>query len=289
VGRDHDYDWAVVEPSSVRSLIQLLGRVRRHRDGDCGSTNVHVFTRNLRSFTNPKEAAFRWPGFEANDGAFRLKSHDLRSLLEADDLATMDARPRILCPAADTLRPQERLVHLEHARMRQQMLVQPAVTAAPATGRQGRGPVGAAPVPKANASTWWNSPPQDALLTGLLPQQQPFRDDKGQTEVTLVLLPDEDGECDVLHQVLDVKQGRRGEKLYVEVERALHTRLPDSVTQGERITPWGVSDYMAELQALAESMDMPLRRCAERFGTVNVIDNDAGWLSHPVLGFSKAR
>jgi CRISPR-associated endonuclease/helicase Cas3 len=123
----------------------------------------------------------------------------------------------------------------------------------------------------------------------LLPQQQPFRDDKGQTEVTLVLLPDEDGECDVLHQVLDVKQGRRGEKLYVEVERALHTRLPDSVTQGERITPWGVSDYMAELQALAESMDMPLRRCAERFGTVNVIDNDAGWLSHPVLGFSKAR
>jgi CRISPR-associated endonuclease/helicase Cas3 len=288
VGRDHDYDWAVVEPSSVRSLIQLLGRVRRHRDGDCGSTNVHVFTRNLRSFTNPAEAAFRWPGFEANDGAFRLKSHDLRSLLEADDLATMDARPRILCPAAATLRPQERLVHLEHARMRQQMLVQPTFAAAPATGRLARGPT-AAPVAQANASTWWNSPPQDTLLTGLLQQRYPFRDDAGIREVSLVLLPDEDGECDVLHQVLDVKQGRRGEKLYVEVERALHTRLPDAVTQGVRITPWGIADYMHELQALAESMDMPLRRCAERFGTVNVIDNDAGWLSHPVLGFSKAR
>jgi len=33
VGRDHDYDWAVVEPSSMRSLIQLAGRVRRHRPG----------------------------------------------------------------------------------------------------------------------------------------------------------------------------------------------------------------------------------------------------------------
>lgn len=33
VGRDHDYDWAVIEPSSVRSLIQLAGRVRRHRPG----------------------------------------------------------------------------------------------------------------------------------------------------------------------------------------------------------------------------------------------------------------
>jgi CRISPR-associated endonuclease/helicase Cas3 len=33
VGRDHDYDWAIVEPSSVRSLIQLAGRIRRHRPG----------------------------------------------------------------------------------------------------------------------------------------------------------------------------------------------------------------------------------------------------------------
>lgn len=287
VGRDHDYDWAVVEPSSVRSLIQLLGRVRRHRTGDCGSTNVHVFIRNLRSFTHPAEAAFRWPGFEANAGAFRLASHDLRKLLSADELASMDARPRILCPAPDLLRPQERLVHLEHARMRQHMLPQRAAPA-PATGRHARGPT-TAPLPMANASSWWNLPTQDALLTGLLQQEQPFRDDAGQREVTLVLLPDEDGERDVLHQVLDVKAGRRGEKLYVEVEQSLHTRLPDAATAGERIAPWGVVDYMAELQALAESMDMSLRRCAERFGTVNVLEHDAGWLSHPVLGFSKRR
>ena len=31
VGRDHDYDWAIVEPSSMRSIIQLAGRVWRHR------------------------------------------------------------------------------------------------------------------------------------------------------------------------------------------------------------------------------------------------------------------
>ena len=36
VGRDHDYDWAVVEPSSMRSIIQLAGRVRRHRPGKAG-------------------------------------------------------------------------------------------------------------------------------------------------------------------------------------------------------------------------------------------------------------
>ena len=147
--------------------------------------------------------------------------------------------------------------------MRAQMLPQPAMPA-PTGGRNSRVPLGAAPPPKANASTWWKLPPKDALLTGLLQQEQPFRDDAGQREVALVLLPDEDGERAVLHQVLDAKQGRRGETLYPKVERALHTRLPDEATQGNGITPWGVTDYMAELQALAESMDMDLLRCAQR-------------------------
>lgn len=44
VGRDHDYDWAVVEPSSMRSLIQLAGRVRRHRAGSPASPNIFCWT-----------------------------------------------------------------------------------------------------------------------------------------------------------------------------------------------------------------------------------------------------
>ncbi|MFA5495948.1 MAG: type I-F CRISPR-associated helicase Cas3f, partial [Porticoccaceae bacterium] len=40
VGRDHDYDWAVVEPSSMRSLIQLAGRIRRHRIGEVKNPNL---------------------------------------------------------------------------------------------------------------------------------------------------------------------------------------------------------------------------------------------------------
>lgn len=32
-GRDHDYDWAILEPNSHRSIIQGAGRIRRHRDG----------------------------------------------------------------------------------------------------------------------------------------------------------------------------------------------------------------------------------------------------------------
>lgn len=279
VGRDHDYDWAVVEPSSLRSLIQLLGRVRRHRPGEHAHTNVQVFSRNLRSFTDPTRAAFCKPGFETNDGAFRLATHDLHDLLDSDVLTTLDARPRIVCDGSQVLNPQSRLADLEHARMRDQMLPK----APPKSGRKGNsGPV------EANASTWWRVQPQQALLTGLLQQQQPFRDDSNQREVSLVLLPDEDCDDYVLHQVEKLKGGKPGEKLYTSAE-GLHWRLPDAALDNPSVSVWGAQDYMAELTALAESMDRPLDWCAERFGTVNVPASEAGWISHPSLGLWKRR
>ncbi|MBQ0937893.1 type I-F CRISPR-associated helicase Cas3f [Ideonella paludis] len=279
VGRDHDYDWAVVEPSSLRSLIQLLGRVRRHRPGEHAHTNVQVFSRNLRSFTDPSRAAFCKPGFETDDGAFRLATHDLHDLLDIEALTTLDARPRIVCDGNQLLSPQSRLADLEHARMRDQML--PKVP--PKSGRKG----GSGPL-EANASTWWRIQPQQALLTGLLQQQQPFRDDSNQREVSLVLLPNEDRDDYVLHQVEKLKGGRPDEKLYTSAE-GLHRRLPDAALDNPSVSVWGAQDYMAELTALAESMDRPLDWCAERFGTVNVPASEAGWISHPSLGLWKRR
>jgi CRISPR-associated endonuclease/helicase Cas3 len=284
VGRDHDYDWAVVEPSSVRSLIQLLGRVRRHRAGACLGINVHVFSRNLRSFTHPTRAAFCKPGFESDIGAFRLEQHDLRALLDLQVLATLDARPRILCDLQQVLSPQSSLIDLEHARMKDQMLPR-AVAGAARSGRKG----GVSALPQINASSWWRLPPSTVLLTGLLLQQQPFRDDAQQRDVALVLLPDESGEAAVLHQVLEPKRGGREDTLHVPVERELHHPLSDAALSSNTIVPWGVLDYMAELRDLSESMDRPLRWCAERFGTVNVNANEAGWCSHPALGFWKVR
>ena len=61
VGRDHDYDWAVVEPSSVRSLVQLAGRVRRHRKAAVNEPNIVVLEQNIRAIlqsNNPSKAAY---------------------------------------------------------------------------------------------------------------------------------------------------------------------------------------------------------------------------------------
>ncbi len=293
VGRDHDYDWAVVEPSSVRSLIQLAGRVRRHRPGAVNTANIRVVDHNLRHFRYPGHAAFCKPGFEDSGPVFRLASHDMNTLIRAEDLAVVDARPRIVPPAA--LQPQQRLVDLEHARLRSQMLpadninAPSAQTAAPARGLVSRARSVAAaepPAPTLNASTWWHAAPQDATLTAVLQREQPFRKDPVPAEVTLALLPDDDGEIAVLHRVMD--GARRGEQLYVPAKHSQHL-VADRDVQGERIQPWGTSDYLAALAELAEALDLPMTICARRFGIVSVPDSADGWRYHPALGFTKAR
>jgi CRISPR-associated endonuclease/helicase Cas3 len=42
VGRDHDYDWALIEPSSWRSIIQMSGRVNRHRYMEINTPNIGI-------------------------------------------------------------------------------------------------------------------------------------------------------------------------------------------------------------------------------------------------------
>ena len=67
VGRDHDYDWAIVEPSSMRSIIQLAGRVWRHRpDKVANKPNILLLQYNIRYFKHPngKQPIFTYPGFE---------------------------------------------------------------------------------------------------------------------------------------------------------------------------------------------------------------------------------
>lgn len=292
VGRDHDYDWAVVEPSSMRSLIQLAGRVRRHRRGAVYSANVLVFDHNLRHFREPGRAAFCRPGFETDEPAFRLKTHDLKALLRPEEFAAIDARPRIV-PQAD-LQAQQHLVDLEHARLQAHMLPIAPPAAAPTSARgltsRARSQAAAVPSePPLNASTWWHSNPQDATLTAVLQRAQPFRKDPLQPDVVLVLLPDEDGEEARLHRVMEGP--RRGQSLYVCVDRSQHHRVSDEAVQGERIQPWGVTDYMSTLSELASELDMPVDQCAKRFGMVAVPGDqqEDGWRYHPVLGFAKRR
>lgn len=284
VGRDHDYDWAVVEPSSMRSLIQLAGRVRRHRVEECSTPNVKVLDTNLKHLESPEDPAFRRPGFEGT-GLWLLNTHRISELMDESECRVIDSRPRIL--QRHPLAPNDSLVDLEHARLQSLMVMQEAETqpvaddeALTARQRKKRKQKKAAPL---GAYTWWSMP--QATLTAVLPQHQRFRESSGE-EDELVLMPDDSGEDYELMRV----HSERGKKkdVLVSVE-ALNHRVDFQELEGPRIQPWGTCDYMSALAELADGLGMELDDCAQKFGTVTLRRSEQGWEYHPVLGFSKKR
>ena len=85
VGRDHDFDWAVIEPSGSHSIIQTAGRVNRHRRELVNQPNIAVLQYNMRAMRAEK-VVFTRPGPESGKGFSdrpNLKNHypDLEKLL----------------------------------------------------------------------------------------------------------------------------------------------------------------------------------------------------------------
>ena len=114
VGRDHDYDWAIAEPSSMRSIVQLAGRVLRHRDGLPEKPNVLLLEKNYKSLRG-KRPAFYHPGFEPESSEKRerwLSKYGLSDILCEDQYTVIDSRP-CLVPRTP-LRPTQNLTDMEH-------------------------------------------------------------------------------------------------------------------------------------------------------------------------------
>lgn len=112
VGRDHDFDWAVIEPSSFRSIIQMAGRVRRHRDGEIQEPNIGLLQYNVKGFKGGSDRVFNYPGYETDRGT-QLATHNLSELVDEKSLLqAVNAIVRIQKRAA--LEPHNNLADLEH-------------------------------------------------------------------------------------------------------------------------------------------------------------------------------
>lgn len=113
VGRDHDFDWAVVEPSSYRSIIQLAGRVRRHREGEINKPNISLMQYNYKAFKANDQEGERYfikPGYEES---ITLETHNLMELIDREAIRLrLDATPRIQKP--QNLHYTHSLSDLEH-------------------------------------------------------------------------------------------------------------------------------------------------------------------------------
>lgn len=270
VGRDHDYDWAIVEPSSMRSIIQIAGRVRRHREGECQTSNMVLLDTNIRHLMYASEPAYTRPGYEGR-GRWRLDTHDLNRLLRDEEYAVINAVPRIR--PKDALSPRTRLADLEHVRLREEL-----VPGGQQCGAQRRGRRRSAP--HVGAYTWYQSPA--VQLTGQMTQASPFRRPSAADE-TLVLIPDDDTGRPIIHRLYQGAKGRVGD-VYQPVEHLIERLTLDTNPNG-RIEPWLSIDYCQALSAASNAAGMRVADAAKRLGFVRVPHRDQGWLYHPYLGF----
>ncbi|RNM04629.1 type I-F CRISPR-associated helicase Cas3f [Dickeya undicola] len=252
VGRDHDYDWAIAEPSSMRSFIQLAGRILRHRQRDefvPSSPNFYLLSHNVRALKG-EPVAFCRPGFESKDG-FTLASHDLRENIKPEDYQSISAAPRIQQPPLDL--KNLTLISLEHAALKLALL----------------GRTKPKPADKPAAVWWWRKP---LHWNGELQRHTMFRRSEPQQRYWLWLEDEGEKTCFMLQD-----DGPSGWKKIDEI-RLVQQEMADGVSQ------WVDMDYTALYLQLAEEKQRELAWISVRFGEISLRKQDNQWCWHPLLG-----
>lgn len=236
VGRDHDFDWAVIEPSSYRSIIQLSGRVRRHREGEVEQPNVSLLQFNWKGFEGKSKYAFEKPGYEYK--GCQLKTHDLALLVnEAQLNKGINAIPRIQKSAKPT--PNSSLIDLEHKAIHHTLgcdyLLSSTPTAIASTGLEMlRNRRNAVAKPVAGCEQVWGYTSDYWWLTALPQQINKFRRSKPTIRLSLLLA---DENKDPVFKQFDSESG------WVAVDKLCRIRRYNlSESEIERL--WLVRDYI---------------------------------------------
>ena len=100
IGRDHDFDWTIIEPSSIHSIVQMCGRVRRHRHEKEGVKNINVgiLQYNYAYIVDKyKGRCFVYPGVEGNSN-IRMELYDMNLIIDKTKLDSITSVPSIKTP-----------------------------------------------------------------------------------------------------------------------------------------------------------------------------------------------
>jgi CRISPR-associated endonuclease/helicase Cas3 len=249
VGRDHDFDWAVVEPSSYRSIIQLAGRVLRHRDIEPAQPNMALLQYNFKGFkqvnveASKRKAVFCRPGYE-RDSAI-LNSHRLNDLISEKLIAErINASLRI--SRSVTLDPRNNLADLEHYEIAKLL-----------TQFNGMGPETLEGWLK---QCWW--------LTALPQQLNRFRESE-QTQI-LYLMPEDQYDTDTAF-IFKAKDEKGNFSKAEQMQSISHKA---ATVAGDRL--WFKRDYQKILEAIANGFGITVEKAASRFGEIVIPFNEDG-------------
>jgi CRISPR-associated endonuclease/helicase Cas3 len=238
IGRDHDFDWAVVEPSSYRSIIQLAGRVRRHRQGEVIDPNIALLQYNWKTIKNGNqrgEKYFLRPGYEEN---IVLESHDLSKLIDLRLIEDgINAIPRIIKP--DLLNYKASLVDLEHWVIQNQL-----------TDYENVGPE---KLQGYLTGCWY--------LTALPQMLNPFRKSEPTTKVFLMYDHDED-RCVFIEKDMNGFPVNRENILQI---------CRHEISPNQKKRAWLLRDYIKLLEVYAEQKNAGRKTISLRYGELSFI------------------
>ncbi len=252
VGRNHDYDWAIVEPSSMRSIIQLAGRVLRHRDKTPDQTNILLLNKNYKSLAH-KKICFERPGFESS--SLTMEKHDLNDILTKEQFQQITAIHRIHLPE----NYRENNKHLENLALFEQRALSKQLF-------DGESP----------AKLWWKNHPH---WCGELQRQQRFRDSK-QDEAYYLWFENDFSKPKWQWKNEHVSPPEFGDSSIIETI--------ELESKGKGNDFWFKQDALTVYQQLADEFGWELTKISERFGEVRLIEYEtsgtATYKFHPYLG-----
>ena len=237
VGRDHDFDWAVIEPSSYRSIIQLAGRVLRHRDYTPQQPNIAIMQYNLKALKNTEDnAAYTQPGYERRDEkAYRFSTHDMCQLVDENVInMCINAIPRI--QRDKQLKQNENFADLEHFSIEKLL-----------TTYNNKGPEA---MQGWLTQCWW--------LTALPQTFKPFRE--GSMQLKLFLVPDKG-------QFSFMEKNRDGRPEPVD---ALYGIEQKEMTESANSKLWLYRNYEALLYEQAKLMSISTTSVALKYGEISL-------------------
>lgn len=254
VGRDHDYDWAIAEPSSMRSLVQLAGRLQRHRKQAVQHENLFILNENYKTLIGEK-VVYEKPGFESQkyiiDG-----DKAISCTLLPEQYQTINAIPSIqlMKPIKP---PYTNLVDLEQSVYWYKLM---------GVNNQNN-----KPFEPNHAKLWWQ---EKVTWAGEIQRQQPFR--LSSPELTFVLKANSQGKMTWYHQ---------NDKNQLIASNLI--MFYDNVKLGKNSFIWFDIDECLQYEQIAERLNLNVDKVPNIYGEVSIPyykNSDKPYFYHPFLG-----
>ena len=217
----------------MRSIIQIAGRVLRHRDIQPKSENILLLNQNIKQLRGC-ERCFNYPGFELKKLGLKLSRHALQDVLERNQYHQINAIERVMKTKHS---PIENLVALEHEALLQQLFKH-----------------------SESAKLWWK---EDVHWCGVMQKLQPFRKSVKDEAIYLLMQDDELKWQWKNEEVCPPKMGALA-GAGIEIKQ-------DHIELNPNLSFWFDLDPKMIYEELAQDLNIDITEVAQRFGEIRLV------------------